>query len=239
MHIHGWIDTSSPKSGGYVVCPGDWIVTDADGNQKPMAHDKFLAKYTPCAAAQSSQDDWIPHWANGTTTVPTLGAQLCTRDGRGVGNAVIMGGCAGRDGELSWEILTDAGNTLHFSEAELAESFWPPRWVMDPRDAPGLSRRRVPLDACDSRPGGCAAEPLDFSKGRWELSLRHADGALDALVEVFAEKPTEDQIEKRLGIFKPDHAKWILLGGGRRGSESYWYTLTFQQPGERPHDTPT
>jgi hypothetical protein len=32
MHDHGWIDTSD---GGYTVCPGDWIVTIAQGSYRP------------------------------------------------------------------------------------------------------------------------------------------------------------------------------------------------------------
>ena len=29
MRLHGWIDT---PQGGHTVCPGDWIITEPDGN---------------------------------------------------------------------------------------------------------------------------------------------------------------------------------------------------------------
>ncbi len=48
MHNHGWIDTAQ---GGYVVCPGDWIITDdrvkkdAPGRFYPCKPDIFEATY--------------------------------------------------------------------------------------------------------------------------------------------------------------------------------------------------
>ena len=48
MHNHGWIDT---MQGGYIVCPGDWIITDdrvADdqhGHFYPCKPDIFDATY--------------------------------------------------------------------------------------------------------------------------------------------------------------------------------------------------
>ena len=33
MEDHGWIDT---HDGGYIVCPGNFIVTDAKGDYRPM-----------------------------------------------------------------------------------------------------------------------------------------------------------------------------------------------------------
>ena len=40
-HAHGWIDTGD---GGWVVCPGDWIVTDG-GGYFPNRSDTFLKIY--------------------------------------------------------------------------------------------------------------------------------------------------------------------------------------------------
>ncbi len=44
MHKHGWIDT---LEGGYVVCPGDWIITGVNGEYYPCKHDIFKKTYEP------------------------------------------------------------------------------------------------------------------------------------------------------------------------------------------------
>ncbi len=38
MHDHGWIDSGEY---GHNVCPGDWIITDVDGNHFPCKPDAF------------------------------------------------------------------------------------------------------------------------------------------------------------------------------------------------------
>jgi hypothetical protein len=82
---------------------------------------------------------YLPDWATGTTTSWCVGAQLRTKDGRRLGNAVIA---SYRLGELSpWEVVTDAGTTLRLDEAELDELFWPPSWVMDVATSPGVRAR--------------------------------------------------------------------------------------------------
>jgi hypothetical protein len=42
MHVHGWIDT---LEGGYIVCPGDWIITGVKGELYPCKPDIFAATY--------------------------------------------------------------------------------------------------------------------------------------------------------------------------------------------------
>lgn len=42
FHDHGWIDT---LEGGYVVCPGDWIITGVKGERYPCKPDIFAATY--------------------------------------------------------------------------------------------------------------------------------------------------------------------------------------------------
>lgn len=43
MRDHGWIDTPAD---GHTVCPGDWIITSADGTAHHPCHPKrFYAKY--------------------------------------------------------------------------------------------------------------------------------------------------------------------------------------------------
>jgi len=42
--VHGWIDT---HEGGYRVCPGDWIITYADGERYPCSPEIFAKTYEP------------------------------------------------------------------------------------------------------------------------------------------------------------------------------------------------
>lgn len=44
MHEHGWIDT---PEGGYVACPGDWIITGIHGERYSCKPDIFEATYEP------------------------------------------------------------------------------------------------------------------------------------------------------------------------------------------------
>lgn len=92
----------------------------------------------------------LPHWAIGTTDRPEIGAQLCTRDGRKTGNAVIIGQEKMRNGALCWSVLTDAGSHMHLTDRELNELFWPPRWLVNPATAPGVIARRGIHTSCSS-----------------------------------------------------------------------------------------
>lgn len=42
MHKHGWIDTFE---GGYIVCPGDWVITGVRGERYPCKPDVFEKTY--------------------------------------------------------------------------------------------------------------------------------------------------------------------------------------------------
>jgi hypothetical protein len=42
MNSHGWIDL---PGGGHVVCPGDYVVTEAEGKRYPLKPDLFDATY--------------------------------------------------------------------------------------------------------------------------------------------------------------------------------------------------
>ena len=42
FHVHGWIDNGGS---GSVVCPGDWVVTEGDGNHYPIKPDVFGVVY--------------------------------------------------------------------------------------------------------------------------------------------------------------------------------------------------
>lgn len=44
MHDHGWIDE---PGGGVTVCPGDWIITKANGLHETCKPDDFATNYEP------------------------------------------------------------------------------------------------------------------------------------------------------------------------------------------------
>lgn len=71
-----------------------------------------------------------PSWAIGPAEGYTcLGASLPTRDGRRCGNAVV---CAD-NGDGTYKVVTDAGNILKLTAAELEELFHKPEWCQYPR----------------------------------------------------------------------------------------------------------
>ena len=48
MHVHGWIDGYINKDNTcWVVCPGDWIVTDVDGSYKVYNLNELLHAAEP------------------------------------------------------------------------------------------------------------------------------------------------------------------------------------------------
>lgn len=69
----------------------------------------------------------LPEWAIGFAKgkYNTPGAQLCTRDGRRLGNAFIM------SIDDNYHVMTDIGNVLVLTENEVKEAFYPPRYYMD------------------------------------------------------------------------------------------------------------
>lgn len=105
-------------------------------------------------------DDYLPPWAIGVTNEPVVGAQLCTRDGRRVGNAVVVGPKVSEYGFEFLTVLTDAGNMMKLTESEISELFWPPHWLMDPATAPGQQRNKAlsNLDIATAKVRSSAAE---------------------------------------------------------------------------------
>lgn len=57
MHDHGWIDT---LEGGHVVCPGDWIITGAQGERYPCKPDIFSATYEALTETTSNRQATDP-----------------------------------------------------------------------------------------------------------------------------------------------------------------------------------
>lgn len=75
----------------------------------------------------------LPHWAESQIEWGVNGylcerAQLCTRDGRKIGNAVIVK--IEPLTEWVFTVITDAGNTLILNIEELQELFHPPKFIM-------------------------------------------------------------------------------------------------------------
>lgn len=74
----------------------------------------------------------LPEWAVARAHGMLLeGAQLPTRDGRRMGNAHIIRIVPSTHDmpSLNYLILTDAGNTVVFSESEIREQFYPPEFI--------------------------------------------------------------------------------------------------------------
>jgi len=46
MHDHGWI-VDTVNNNKFLVCPGNWVVADANGEHYPMSPDKFAEMYDP------------------------------------------------------------------------------------------------------------------------------------------------------------------------------------------------
>ena len=81
----------------------------------------------------------LPDWAIDRTDKYCVGAQLSTRDGRRVGNAVITHNHF--PSPSPWEVVTDAGSSMRLNEAELHELYWPPQYIMAVDTSPGVRAR--------------------------------------------------------------------------------------------------
>lgn len=81
-----------------------------------------------------SLNEPMPEWAiapnNGALVA---GTQLCTRDGRCTGNAHIILVYLSKyvENELLYEVLTDAGNVVVYTEKEIHKGFYPSEWISD------------------------------------------------------------------------------------------------------------
>lgn len=77
---------------------------------------------------------YLPHWADSKVKGEWVQfAQLQTKDGRRMGNAVILAVDTVVWGDTPVElhtIITDFGNVLRLTEGELVSQFHPPKWRM-------------------------------------------------------------------------------------------------------------
>lgn len=89
-----------------------------------------------------------PTWATGLANgCVQPGAQLCTRDGRAMGNAVVIGEKVERYGVQFWPICTDAGTKTLMTDKEIADQFWPPEWLKDSRQPHAVPQHLVALSS--------------------------------------------------------------------------------------------
>lgn len=78
-----------------------------------------------------------PQWATGPANETIQpGAMLATRDGRVIGNAVVLA----TDDVLGWTVITDQGGTVFLSQDDIAEKFFPPEWVLDLATHQGVTK---------------------------------------------------------------------------------------------------
>lgn len=93
-----------------------------------------------------SESSLWPEWVKGRIEDGkiVLGAQLPTKDGRRIGNAVVyaLSGTLELNGESHYvyEIITDAGSSVKMLEEEIAEAFYPPEWIIDINTHAGVQR---------------------------------------------------------------------------------------------------
>lgn len=85
----------------------------------------------------------LPDWAESYSPDGVLrpGRQLCTKDGRRLGNAFITCEAGRVDAIISipiWEVVTDAGNVLKMTPQEIRELFYVGDYIAHLHTIPGL-----------------------------------------------------------------------------------------------------
>ena len=75
---------------------------------------------------------FMPNWAVGANRnyEVVVGAQLCTKDGRRMGNAHVIATANASSGNY-FIILTDAGNRVTMTEQEIRSAFYISPWISD------------------------------------------------------------------------------------------------------------
>lgn len=77
--------------------------------------------------------DWghFPSWASAEAygNYRAMHAQLATRDGKAIGNAVVIDFKEDEESSLI-RIVTDAGNLLWLTDSEIEQYFYPPEFIM-------------------------------------------------------------------------------------------------------------
>ena len=108
-------------------------ILDADVSQpdddEETRLERELLEHTMPACATGLTDQWT-----------TIGAQLCTTDGRCAGHGVVTG-TGESNGHTVYVVVTDVGTQLRLTEQELKEMFHQPRFTMNVETHPGVLRR--------------------------------------------------------------------------------------------------
>lgn len=80
-------------------------------------------------------EEYLPEWATGINEKRELrsGTQLCTKDGRRIGNARIINVTI-RYGHVIYECETDKGNLLYLMESEITSLFHIGEWFVNIND---------------------------------------------------------------------------------------------------------
>lgn len=145
----GWADFEDDEDKTLLVVAhknGDVHFTGPEAWREAVAYDEAHPQEVAARRRVTEADgddikEPLPQWATGLANGKVQpGAQLRTRDGRMMGNAVVTGERVSRYGKEFWPICTDAGSTVFLTDREVDELFWPPEWIMDPVTAPGPSR---------------------------------------------------------------------------------------------------
>ena len=104
------------------------------------------------AQCENAPDLW-PEWIKGRVESGriVLGAQLPTKDGRRIGNAVVyaLSGMIDLNGEEHhvYEIITDAGSSVKMIEKEIADAFYPSEWIIDINTHAGVQKHLARSDS--------------------------------------------------------------------------------------------
>jgi hypothetical protein len=98
----------------------------------------------------------LPWWASGKSdgSFDVVGTQLATRDGRAIGNAVVLDVKAFDEGEVQITIITDAGTTSTFMKEEMEFIFHKPEFIMNlSQSLPCCKRCRFEAsgDSCETQ----------------------------------------------------------------------------------------
>lgn len=79
--------------------------------------------------------DWAERYDPSGTIEPRR--QLCTKDGRRIGNAYVIELVGYVHGDV-WSVLTDAGNKINMMEVEIRGAFYIGEYISKPNTIPGL-----------------------------------------------------------------------------------------------------
>jgi len=101
-------------------------------NQKSCHAWLFLKEFMEDYGFYNYQNEELPHWASRYAYGFFVeGAQLCTMDGRKIGNGVLRFIWIDEEHDIAfYNVKTDFGNEVTFTLEELQKLFYPPKYIM-------------------------------------------------------------------------------------------------------------